>query len=95
MESSSVLLATDAWRSAFPGAVVGALVMQAVSNPELSVALEAENRRLEEQLRAAAGESSTTAPAQIGLRAFTSTTTAPAARPTGEGAAGVSRSSLS
>jgi hypothetical protein len=47
MESSSVLLATDAWRSAFPGAVVGALVMQAVSNPELGVALEAEKRRLE------------------------------------------------
>jgi DNA/RNA-binding domain of Phe-tRNA-synthetase-like protein len=57
MESSSVLLATDAWRSAFPGAVVGALVMRAVRNPELSAALDAEKRRLEERLRAAAGES--------------------------------------
>jgi DNA/RNA-binding domain of Phe-tRNA-synthetase-like protein len=52
MKSSSVLVATGAWRSAFPGAVVGALVMRAVRNPEQSAELEAEKRRLEQQLRA-------------------------------------------
>lgn len=57
MGSNPVLLATDAWRSAFPGAVVGALVMRAVRNPELSAPLEGEKRRLEEQLRATAGGS--------------------------------------
>jgi DNA/RNA-binding domain of Phe-tRNA-synthetase-like protein len=46
------LVATDAWRSAFPGAVVGALVMRGVSNPERSDALEAAKRRLEDELRA-------------------------------------------
>jgi DNA/RNA-binding domain of Phe-tRNA-synthetase-like protein len=45
------LAATDAWRSAFPGAVVGALVMRGVSNPEHSPGLEAAKRRLEEALR--------------------------------------------
>jgi DNA/RNA-binding domain of Phe-tRNA-synthetase-like protein len=49
------LVATDAWRSAFPGAVVGALVMRGVSNPDRSDALEARKRRLEEELRAADG----------------------------------------
>jgi DNA/RNA-binding domain of Phe-tRNA-synthetase-like protein len=56
--SSPVLLATDAWRSAFPGAVVGALVMRAVRNPEVSPALEAAKRRLEERLRDATSASS-------------------------------------
>jgi DNA/RNA-binding domain of Phe-tRNA-synthetase-like protein len=55
--NSPVLLATDAWRRAFRGAVVGALVMRAVRNPEQSAALEAEKRRLEKRLRAAAGGS--------------------------------------
>jgi DNA/RNA-binding domain of Phe-tRNA-synthetase-like protein len=50
-----LLLSTDAWRSGFRGAVVGALVMRAVRNPEQSATLEAEKRRLEQQLRAAAG----------------------------------------
>jgi DNA/RNA-binding domain of Phe-tRNA-synthetase-like protein len=45
------LVATDGWRSAFPGAVVGALVMRGVANPELSRELEAAKRRLEERLR--------------------------------------------
>lgn len=58
MESNAVLVATDAWRSAFRGAVVGALVMRAVRNPEQSAALELEKRRLESRLRAAAGSSS-------------------------------------
>jgi DNA/RNA-binding domain of Phe-tRNA-synthetase-like protein len=48
-----VLVATDAWRTAFPGAVVGALAMRGVSNPELNPVLEAAKRRLEQQLRAA------------------------------------------
>ena len=45
------LEATEAWRAAFPGAVVGALVMRGVSNPEHSPGLEAAKRRLEEALR--------------------------------------------
>jgi DNA/RNA-binding domain of Phe-tRNA-synthetase-like protein len=49
----NVLTATDAWRSAFPGAVVGALVLRGVHNPEESPALEAAKRGLEEELRAA------------------------------------------
>jgi DNA/RNA-binding domain of Phe-tRNA-synthetase-like protein len=52
-ERKPLLLATDAWRCGFRGAVVGALVMRAVGNPEQSAALEAEKRRLEQQLRAA------------------------------------------
>jgi DNA/RNA-binding domain of Phe-tRNA-synthetase-like protein len=56
-DSSAVLLASDAWRSAFPGAVVGALAMRGVRNPEQSAPLEDDKRRLEEQLRAAAGGS--------------------------------------
>jgi DNA/RNA-binding domain of Phe-tRNA-synthetase-like protein len=49
--TSSHLVATDAWRSAFPGAVVGALTMSGVANPERSPALEDAKRRLEQQLR--------------------------------------------
>jgi DNA/RNA-binding domain of Phe-tRNA-synthetase-like protein len=51
------IVATDAWRSSFPGAVVGTLVMRGVRNPEQSAALDAEKRRLEERLRAAAASS--------------------------------------
>jgi DNA/RNA-binding domain of Phe-tRNA-synthetase-like protein len=54
MEVSAVLVATDAWRSTFPGAVVGALVMRGVHNPEHNVALESRQRRLEQDLRAGA-----------------------------------------
>jgi DNA/RNA-binding domain of Phe-tRNA-synthetase-like protein len=50
--ASAFLVVTDAWRSAFPGAVVGALAMRDVGNPEHSPGLEAAKRRLEEQLRA-------------------------------------------
>jgi DNA/RNA-binding domain of Phe-tRNA-synthetase-like protein len=50
--ASALLVVTDAWRSAFPGAVVGALAMRGVGNPEHSAGLEAAKRRLEEQLRA-------------------------------------------
>ncbi len=52
----ATLEATDGWRSAFPGAVAGALVMRAVANPEQSPALEAAKRQLEERLRAGASE---------------------------------------
>jgi DNA/RNA-binding domain of Phe-tRNA-synthetase-like protein len=55
LDSNSLLEATETWRSAFRGAVVGALVIRAARNREQSAALEAEKRRLEEQLRAAAG----------------------------------------
>jgi DNA/RNA-binding domain of Phe-tRNA-synthetase-like protein len=52
MQQHSVLVATDAWKTAFPGAVVGALVMSGLRNPERSEALEARKRELEESLRA-------------------------------------------
>jgi DNA/RNA-binding domain of Phe-tRNA-synthetase-like protein len=55
MEVSAVLVATAAWRSTFPGAVVGALVMRGVRNPEHNPTLEAAKRRLEKDLRAGAG----------------------------------------
>jgi DNA/RNA-binding domain of Phe-tRNA-synthetase-like protein len=48
-----VLVASDAWRAAFPGAIVGALVMRNVANPKQSPALEDAKRRLEAELRAA------------------------------------------
>lgn len=55
MQQGDVLTATDTWKAAFPGAVVGALAMHGVQNPEQSAALEAGKRRLEEKLRARAG----------------------------------------
>jgi DNA/RNA-binding domain of Phe-tRNA-synthetase-like protein len=68
---SSVLAATDAWRSAFPGAVVGSLVMRGVRNPEQSSALEVAKRRLEDDLRAAAaGGSPLPRDADRALRAY-------------------------
>jgi DNA/RNA-binding domain of Phe-tRNA-synthetase-like protein len=54
-DASPVLVATDAWRRAFPAAVAGALAMRRVRNPERSAALDAGKRRLEEDLRAAGG----------------------------------------
>jgi DNA/RNA-binding domain of Phe-tRNA-synthetase-like protein len=55
--TDTVLMATDAWRHAFPGAVVGGLAMRGASNPEHSPALEAAKRRLEDELREGALES--------------------------------------
>jgi DNA/RNA-binding domain of Phe-tRNA-synthetase-like protein len=52
VEQDSVLVATDAWESAFPGAAVGVLAMSGVQNPERSDPLEARKRELEESLRA-------------------------------------------
>src|SRR5215211_1371014 len=54
MDARQMLVTTDTWRRTFPGAVVGALIMRGVRNPEQSAALEAAKRRLEEDLRAAA-----------------------------------------
>jgi DNA/RNA-binding domain of Phe-tRNA-synthetase-like protein len=54
MEAGTVLGATEEWRRAFPGAVVGALVMRGVQNPGQSSALEERKRRLEQELRDAA-----------------------------------------
>lgn len=48
-----MLTATEAWQRAFPGAVVGALVLRDVRNPSSSPALEAAKRDLERRLRAA------------------------------------------
>ena len=47
-----MLVASDSWKSAFPGAVVGALVMRGVHNPEQSAPLEVHKWGLEEDLRA-------------------------------------------
>ena len=52
MQRDSVLVATDEWKSAFPGASVGALVMSGVDNPERSEPLDTRKRELEESLRA-------------------------------------------
>jgi DNA/RNA-binding domain of Phe-tRNA-synthetase-like protein len=46
----TVLMATNAWRSSFPGAVVGALALRGVANPEQHPALEDAKRRLEQEL---------------------------------------------
>jgi DNA/RNA-binding domain of Phe-tRNA-synthetase-like protein len=51
-----VLVASEHWASAFPGAVVGALVMKRVRNPELSAPLEVAKRALERRLREHPGE---------------------------------------
>jgi DNA/RNA-binding domain of Phe-tRNA-synthetase-like protein len=53
MEASAVLVPTQEWRLAFPGAVVGALVMRGVQNPAESSTLESRKRRLEQDLREA------------------------------------------
>jgi DNA/RNA-binding domain of Phe-tRNA-synthetase-like protein len=49
-----VLTTTEAWRATFPGAVVAALVMRGVRNPERDDALEAAKRALEAELRSGA-----------------------------------------
>ena len=54
-----VLVTTDAWRATFPDAVVGALAMRNVANPEHSPALEDAKRQLEAQLRATADDPAT------------------------------------
>ena len=47
-----MLEVTSAWRSAYPEAFAGVLVMRAVANPARDPALENRKARLEEQLRA-------------------------------------------
>jgi DNA/RNA-binding domain of Phe-tRNA-synthetase-like protein len=56
MQQGDVMVATDAWKSAFPRAVAGVLVMTGVDNPEQSPALEVHTRELEEALRARAAQ---------------------------------------
>jgi DNA/RNA-binding domain of Phe-tRNA-synthetase-like protein len=67
----TVLVVTEAWRRAFPGALVGALVMRRVRNPEQSAALEDRKRRLESELRhsVSASESARSADDSV-LRAY-------------------------
>jgi DNA/RNA-binding domain of Phe-tRNA-synthetase-like protein len=70
VEPDEVIIATDSWKSAFPGAVVGALVMSGVHNPEHSAALELHKRRLEEDLRSTAGSRAGEPEADRVLRAY-------------------------
>jgi DNA/RNA-binding domain of Phe-tRNA-synthetase-like protein len=51
MQPDSVLVAMDTWKSTFPAAVAGALVMSGVRNPEESAELESRKRQLEADLR--------------------------------------------
>ena len=46
-----MLQVSEAWKTAFPGAVVGTLVMRNVANPESHAALEQRKQELEGQLR--------------------------------------------
>ncbi len=46
-----MLIVSDAWREAFPGAVVGELAMRDVTNPESDAALDRRKQALESQLR--------------------------------------------
>jgi DNA/RNA-binding domain of Phe-tRNA-synthetase-like protein len=46
-----MLIVSEAWKQAFPGAVVGVLVMQDVTNPERHAALDQRKQELESQLR--------------------------------------------
>jgi DNA/RNA-binding domain of Phe-tRNA-synthetase-like protein len=62
---------TDAWKKAFPGAVVGVLAMQHVSNPEQHAGLEQHKEELQAALRARyAGASRETLAAIPALRAY-------------------------
>jgi len=46
-----MLIVSDVWRTTFPGAVVGTLVMRDVVNPESHAALDQRKQELESQLR--------------------------------------------
>jgi DNA/RNA-binding domain of Phe-tRNA-synthetase-like protein len=52
MGQGGVVVLTDRWRSAFPSAVVGVVVMSGVRNPEQNPTLEIRKRQLEDELRA-------------------------------------------
>jgi DNA/RNA-binding domain of Phe-tRNA-synthetase-like protein len=56
-EFDRLLVTTENWASAFPGAVLGVLVMREVCNPDLSSALEESKRELEQRLREQAARS--------------------------------------
>jgi DNA/RNA-binding domain of Phe-tRNA-synthetase-like protein len=70
MQTNEMIIATEVWKSAFPGAVVGALAMTGVSNPEHSAALEPQKRRLEEDLRRRAVSGAAYPDADRVLRAY-------------------------
>ncbi len=46
-----MITVTEAWKAAYPGAVVGILTMRDVVNPDQHPALDARKAELEEQLR--------------------------------------------
>lgn len=52
MDPNEVLVATEEWKTSFPGALAGALVMSRVDNPQHNPALETRKRELEAALRA-------------------------------------------
>jgi hypothetical protein len=82
MDATAMLVPSSAWRSAFPDAVVGALVMRGVRNVKQSAALEADTRRLEQKLRATAGGAERASAEADRVARATSTITELAARPT-------------
>jgi DNA/RNA-binding domain of Phe-tRNA-synthetase-like protein len=64
---------SEAWRSAFPSAHAGTLVMREVANPAVHAGLESRKRELEQQLRAQfAGGDRQTIAAQPSIRAYDS-----------------------
>ena len=50
-KGGNVLIVSEAWKSAFPGAAVGTLVMRNVTNPDSHPALDQRKEDLESQLR--------------------------------------------
>jgi DNA/RNA-binding domain of Phe-tRNA-synthetase-like protein len=70
VQPNELIITTEAWKSAFPGAVVGALAMTGVSNPDHSAALEPQKRRLEEDLRRSSGSGPAGPDADRVLRAY-------------------------
>ena len=54
-QTASILAASDAWRAAFPGAVVGGLMLRNVDNPAHHPALEEAKAELERELQARFG----------------------------------------
>jgi DNA/RNA-binding domain of Phe-tRNA-synthetase-like protein len=67
---SPLARATDAWSRAFPGAVVGCLVVRGVHNPERSASLDHAKRELERRLRATVESDRRSHDAERVLRAY-------------------------
>ncbi len=47
-----MFIVTDGWKTAYPGACAGVLVVSQAANPQVNLALEAQKKALEEQIRA-------------------------------------------